>query len=249
MLNIFYKNYYMETLIKPSVFVLAAVLACTNLHAQTADEVVNKYVAAIGGKPAIESVKTLYIESDAEAMGNQLPSVTWIVNGKGYKNEVDFNGTKIVNCFSEKGGWSINPMTGASTATAMPEEQTKSMKGQMNVGGPLYDYAAKGSKIELVPGKDAADSDYRIKLTAAAATTTFSINKKTYYIDKSVTSANMMGQDVEITVSFSDYRKIDGGYVLAFSQSIVNPQYTVNITHKKVEVNKPIDPAIFDMPK
>lgn len=236
----------METLRKPSFFVLAALLACTNLHAQTADEIVNKYVDAIGGKPAIENIKTLYIESDVEVMGNSLPSITWIVNGKGYKNEVDFNGNKIVNCVSDKGGWTINPMMGSTTATAIPDEQMKTMKGQMNVGGPLYDYAAKGNKIELT-GQDSAD--YKIKLTIPSATTVFYINKKTYYIDKSVTNANMMGQDVEITAAFSDYRKLDGGYVLGFSQSITQPQYTLNITHKKVEVNKTIEPTIFDMPK
>jgi len=247
MINIFYKNKYMKTLMKPSLIVLAVVLVCTKSYAQTADEIVTKHVAAIGGKAGVESVKSLYIESNVEIMGNDAPSITWIVSGKGYKNEVTFNGSKIQQCVTDKGGWMINPMMGQSTATAIPDEQLKSMKGQINVGGPLYDYAAKGSKIELL-GKDSAD--YKIKLTTSAGLdVTFFVNMKTYLIDKTTSTISAQGQDMETTVLFSDYRKIDGGYVLNFGQQVTLPMYSLNITHKKVEVNKEIDPAIFEMPK
>lgn len=235
----------MKTLTKPSVFVLAAVLICTHLQAQTADDVVNKYVAAIGGKPAIENIRTVYVESDAEVQGMSTTATTSIINGKAYKFEMDFGGQKFTTCVSEKGGWMVNPMTGTA-AEKMPEDQVKMAKGQMSIGGPLYEYAAKGDKIELV-GQDSAD--YKIKLTSAAGTGIFYINKKTYYLDKTVSNVSMGGQDMEITVNFSDYRKLEGGFAFPYSQTVIRPMATVSFTHKKVEVNKPLDPAIFEMPK
>lgn len=237
----------MKTLRKSSVIALAVVLACTDLHAQTAEEIVSKHINAIGGKTAVDNVKSLYIESNVEVMGNDAPSTTWIISGKGTKSETTFNGSKFVQCVTDKGGWKIDPMSGQTTAVAIPDDQLKTLQGQINVGGPLYDYAAKGSKIELL-GKDSAD--YKVKLTTSAGLAiTFFINMKTYLLDKTVSTISAQGQDMETTVTFSDYRKLDGGYMLNFGQQVTLPMYTLNITHKKVEVNKPIDTSIFDMPK
>ena len=60
----------METLIKRSFFVLASVLAFSTLRAQTADDIVGKYVAAIGGKDALSGIKSLVISGSMEVMGN-----------------------------------------------------------------------------------------------------------------------------------------------------------------------------------
>src|SRR5580692_13013224 len=89
-IDILYKTKSMETLRMRSFFVLAALLAFTTLHAQTADDIVNKYTAAIGGKDAITGVKSLILESSVSVMGNDMTSTTTIVVGKGYKNESDF---------------------------------------------------------------------------------------------------------------------------------------------------------------
>ena len=113
---------------KRSLFALAALLAFTTLRAQTADDIISKYVTAVGGKDAITGVKSLIIESSVSVMGNDIPSTTTIVVGKGYKNESDFQGTKMVQCFSDKGGWMLNPMAGAATPTALTDEQAKAGK-------------------------------------------------------------------------------------------------------------------------
>jgi hypothetical protein len=146
----------------------------------TADEVVAKHIEAIGGKAAISQVKSVTIESSTSVMGNDAPTVTTVVDGVGYKNETDFNGTKIVQCYNDKGGWMVNPMAGAADPQPMPDDQYNQGKGQIYVGGPLYDYAAKGSKVELM-GKDG--NAYKIKLTSKENTeTTFLIDGTSYMV-------------------------------------------------------------------
>lgn len=213
----------------------------------TADDIVAKHIEAIGGKAAISQVKSLTIESSTSVMGNDAPTVTTIVDGVGYKNETDFNGTKIVQCYNDKGGWMVNPMAGASDPTPMPEDQYNQGKGQIYVGGPLYDYAAKGSKIEL-QGKEGGA--YKIKLTSKENTeTTFLIDATSYMITAAMGKAKMQDQDVDITTKFSDYRKTDVGYMIPYAMDIDLGQFQLSVAVKKVEVNKTIDPAVFEMPK
>jgi hypothetical protein len=192
------------------ILVVSALASAVSLSAQSADEIVAKYVAAIGGKDAISQVKSVYLESSVTMMGGENPSTTSIVDGVGYRNETEFNGTKIVQCFSDKGGWSINPMAGAANATPMPDDVYNQGKGQINIGGPLYDYAAKGSKVELV-GKEG--NAYKIKLTSKENVEAAYLIDSTSYLVTSVTSkGKMQDQDVDIITKFSDYRK-DGSWL------------------------------------
>jgi hypothetical protein len=230
------------------ILVVSALASAVSLSAQTAGEIVSKDVAAIGGKDAISQVKSVYMETSITMMGGENPSTTTIVNGVGYKSETDFNGTKIVQCYTDKGGWTINPMAGAATATPMPDDVYNAGKAQINIGGALYDYAAKGSKVELL-GKDGGA--YKIKLTSKENVEAVYLIDSTSYLITSVTSkGKMQDQDVDITTKYSDYRKTELGYVIPYAIDVdFGGQFGLTIAVKKVELNKTIDPAIFAMPK
>ena len=212
------------------------------------DEIVNKYVDAIGGKDKIQQIKTMYMESTNQVMGNEGPSTITIVNGVGFKVVTEVNGQSFIQVITDKGGWQLNPYAGATTPTPMPDDMVKQMKSKLDVSGPLFNYAAKGNKVEM-QGKDG--NDYKLKVTSSDSTeSTVYIDATTYYMTKLVTSASMMGQTMEVTSTFSDFKKGDLGLVFPYAIEIsYGGQFNITSTVKKLEVNKTIDPAIFAMPK
>jgi hypothetical protein len=225
----------------------AAAPAAAAAPALTADQVVAKYVDAIGGKAALASLKSISMETSAQIMGNDAPGTTVVLDGVGYKNETSFNDSKIISVYSAKGGWQVNPMAGMSDPTPMPDDQYKAGREQIYVAGALYDYAAKGSKIELV----SSDKDtYTIKLTTKDnQDSTYVIDATSFLIRSTVRKGKMQDQDVDITTVYSDYKKTDAGYTIPYTIDVdFGGQFQVTIGVKKVEVNKTIDPAVFDMP-
>lgn len=230
----------------------AGMLATVILFAQTADEIVNKHIEALGGKTRLNAIKTIYTEYDMEVMNNQASGVSYLVNGKGYRNEIDLGGQKIIQCITDKGGWSINPMAGQTSPEAMPEDQVKSSQGQLSAGGPLMDYASKGNTVEL-QGRDsiAGVNAYKLKVKGKDGTeSTMWIDPTTYYIVKAVNKATINGQNIETVIVFSNYKTTDYGYVMPGNTGVTLPQgINLNITNKKVEINKDIDMKLFEMQK
>ena len=122
------------------------VLSVAAVHAQSADEIIRKHIAAIGGKEKLSAINTVRMENTMQVMGSEAPSTTVIINGKGYRNESDFNGQKIIQVATDNGGWMVNPMAGANDPQPLPAEQAKAAKEQIYVV-PLLNYAARGGKL------------------------------------------------------------------------------------------------------
>jgi hypothetical protein len=230
---------------------IAAIFAIFSAGAQSVDDIISKHINAVGGKDVVSKLNSIHIEATMQVMGNEAPNTVTILNGKGYKSESDFQGQKIVQCVTDKGGWMVNPMAGAADPTAMQADELKNFKEQLYIGGPILNYAADGYKAEL-DGQEKVGSvnAYKIKLTSPdGIATNYYIDPTTYYLIKAVRHGNAMGQDVEISVTYSDFKKTDFGYTMANTvDTDFGGQFQLSATVKKVDINQPVDPKAFDMP-
>jgi hypothetical protein len=223
-------------------------VGAVSLSAQTADDVVAKHEAAVGGKDVLSQVKSISMEITTHMADNDMPGTLVTLDGVAFRSELDFNGAKIVQCYTAKGGWMVNPMAGITDPMPMPDDQYQAAKNQIYVGGDLHDYAANGNKLQLL-GKDA--NTYTVKLTTKDnEETTYVFDAATYLIKSITRKGKFQDQDVNITTSLSDYRKTDVGLVVPYAINVdFGGQFSLSITVNKVEVNKPVDPAICDLPK
>ncbi|MEA3462088.1 MAG: hypothetical protein U9R49_09430 [Bacteroidota bacterium] len=238
------KNF--RTLLLLIVFVFSGAFA----SAQDADKILNKYVKAIGGKEKLSKMKSLYTESEADIMGMASLQKTTILNGKGYKMEMEIMGEVIINCLTEKGGWVINPMMGDYSAQDMPEAQYVESKSQMFIGGPFTVYLEEGYQAKAL-GNEAVGSvnANKVELTPPGGTPAVHFfDSETGYIIKTVMEAEMEGQMVKTVLLYSDYKEVDGISIPHKIEMDAGGMFQMTSITVKVEVNKEVDPAIFIQP-
>jgi hypothetical protein len=238
---------------KPVKFCLIASAALLSIAAngQTADEIITKHIEATGGKEKLAAINSVVVENSMQVMDNASPNKVIILNGKGYRSESDFNGQKLVQVYTDKGGWAINPFAGSESPEAMPADQYKSGAGQMYIV-PLLNYSARGEKAELLGQEKVGNANaYKIKITDKDnIATTYFIDPSTYYMIKTVRSAQMMGQTIDLTVTYADFKKTDYGWVIPESMEInYGGEFSMTSKTNKVEVNAPVDAAVFEMKK
>ena len=227
------------------VLLLTVVSVGFAAKAQTADDIIGKYVDAVGGKDKLAQVKSVHTEATVNVMGTDNPASITVLVGKGYRSEAEVNGSKITQVYTDKGGWSINPFGGSSDPAPMPDDQYQAGKDDIWIGGMLLNYKAAGYTAELLP-KDG--NNYPIKITAGKRVTTYYIDATTYFINKTTTTASMQGQDMNVTTTYSNYQKTEFGYLAPYKIDVDLGQFQLGYTVKSVSVNKDVDPKIFDMP-
>jgi hypothetical protein len=256
------------------VSLVASLLASQNIFGQTADAIIGKYIDALGGKEKLLSIHSVYQEGVAVMQnGNEIDSKTWKVKDQLYRQEISFGMGNIVFIVTPKQGWSSNPRSGGTFKELTPE-QLQAGQMEMDPAGPLVDYAAKGSKAELL-GKDTVNGTecWLVDLTLSNGNDIkFSFDEKTGYIlRESIKGGGLMGggrrggganggggapggggnaapggANGMYSIDFSDYQKTEDGYI--FPMTIVAGSFGAKTSVEKLEVNKTVDVAGLSKP-
>jgi len=232
------------------IAIIITFISGSTTEAQTADDIINKYIDAIGGKDVLTKIKSVYFEGTASAMGNDYPLKTTMLAGKGFKTETTVNGVDVIQCITDTSGWMMNPLAGQTEPIALSADAVKQGQSSLSIGGELFNFKDKGFSDSLA-GRETYQNvnAYKIKLSQPGVEYVYFIDPTTYYILKTDTKVSIGGQDISGTTTYSDYRKTDVGYVVPYTVGVTNMGYDITINYNKIEVNKEVDPNIFAMPK
>ena len=105
------------------VIAAAAVLAASSAVAQTVDEIVEKNIAARGGRAALAAVKSIRMTGHAfGGPGRQAIVRREIVRPNRIRTEFEFQGTTGVWVWNGTTGWQVSPLEGSLDAQPIKGE-------------------------------------------------------------------------------------------------------------------------------
>jgi hypothetical protein len=218
-------------------------------QAQTVDEVIQKYAAAIGGLDAFNKVKTAKFTGTYSTQGVDLAMTIQTINGKATRSDIDYMGQTITSVYKDGKGWTINPLAGSTTATDLEGSQLNDLKMQSILANQLMDYKARGHQVVLA-GQEEVDGikTFKIALTNKddGKTTNYYLDASTYMLIKSVATRELMGQDIEVETFYSNIKEINGLKFSANRVQKVEGQVLSEAKFDKVELDIPIDEKIFN---
>ena len=220
------------------------VAAIFTVNAQTADEVIAKYITEIGGADKWSKVQSIKIEGQIEVQGIQIPFTMQGLQLKGMRVDAEFQGNKIIDITTPTKGWAQNPLSGKATLGPISEDELKQKLDDLDIQDAFVDYKAKGSVIESL-GKDEEDGNeyFKIKMTTKNG------NEKTYFFDtktnliyKIESIVKQQGQEMKSEQKLLDYQTTEYGIKFPFKQD----QGQMMMVTKKITINPTIDATIFN---
>jgi hypothetical protein len=213
-----------------------------SVKAQTADEIVQKHITAIGGADNWKKINSMRMTGSISAQGVELPIVLTMIPNKAERVEFTLNGITGYSIITKTEGWSYVPFAGQQKPEALPAEALKDAQESLDIQ-PLIDYKTKGNKITFL-GKDDVEGTevYKVKLVyKSGKEETMYFDASNYYHIKSVEKSKANGKEVEQVSTYSNYTKLPEGIVYPMNMDTGEGPMTV----KSVEINKPVDEKIF----
>jgi hypothetical protein len=229
---------------KMLLLALFAFVSIFHVQGQTLDEVIDKYVAAQGGKDKLLTLNTLVMEGTLNVSGQEITVKITQANYKGQRVDISFGGVSGYIIQTRDSGWQYLPFQGQQKPEALPAAVVQETLDGLDIQSPLLNYKEKGHTAELL-GKDDVDGTecYKIRLVSKSGMDeTFYIDPSNFYIIKLTSKTKATGKEVVQTQTFSNFKKLDNGYVFPFSATGFGPG---EITFSKIQVNVPVDSSIF----
>lgn len=222
---------------------LPIVLLSLNVQAQTADEIIEKYITAIGGKEKWKQVKSMKVNGFIEVQGIKINFTQQAIHNVGVRVDAEFQGQKIIDITTPTKGWSQNPFGGRSSLQPISEEELKQKLDELDIQDEFIDYASKGSTVEFL-GKDEEDGNefYKVKMT------TKNNNESVYFFDvntsliyKEEKTVKQQGQEMKMVTKVFDYKTIPFGIKIPHKSE----QMGQLLVTDKIDINPTIDENIF----
>ncbi len=222
------------------------------VSAQTADEIIAKYIKTVGGMEKIQAVKTL--RRTGKFTGGGGFEATFVEENKRpnmVRQDFLLQGMTGVNAYDGKTGWKIEPWGGKKDPEALGEEEMKQIVEDSDFDGPLVNYQQKGNKVEFVGMEPAEGTDaFKLKVTLANGDVRYYYMDTDYYVPIKIEMKRLIrGAEQEFETSLGDYKEVAGWYLCySVETNVKGSPNKSKVVYDKIEANVTIDDSRFQMP-
>lgn len=235
---------------------LALAFTVSFSHAQTADEIINKYLTATGGVEKWQKLEGIKMSAKVNQGGMDIPLDIFNLKDGRQMTAITFQGKTIKQgVYDGTTLWSTNFMTmKAEKSDAETTENFKTALGDFP--DPFLNYSAKGYKVELV-GKETVEGTetFKIKLTKKPVLVEGKSeeNVSFYFFDAEEFIPIMVESEIKVgpakgkiqQITMSDYQEVNGLFFPFSLGQGVKGMGSQPITMTKIELNPQVDPKEF----
>ena len=222
------------------------------LSAQTADDIIAKYIQTVGGMPRIQAVQTLRRTGRFTGSGGfEAVVVQESKRPNRVRQEFSLQGMTGITAYDGATGWKIEPWQGKKDPEALSEEEMRDITEESDFDGPLINYQQKGNRVEFVGMEQVEGTDaFKLKITLATGDVRYYYMDTDYYVPIRIETKRMIrGTEQEFETSLGDYKEVAGWYLPhSFETGPRGSQDKSKITFERIEANVPVDDGRFLKP-
>ena len=224
------------------LFIIALVMV-QSAQAQTADDIIDKYINALGGKAKLVTLNSVKMTGSLSVQGTDVAVTVTKLHNVGVRSDFEVMGTSNYQIIAVNKGVTFMPIQGMSSPTDMTEDQIKAGQTQLDVQSVLLDYKTKGTTVELAGTEKIGDEDnYKLKITFKnGVVTNYFIGSKNFRLNKSSAKRNVNGEDVEVETTFTNYKQNADGYWFSYTNGTMQGE----INFDKIETNIKVEESLF----
>jgi outer membrane lipoprotein-sorting protein len=252
----------------------------TSVAKLSATQVVEKNVGARGGLQAWRAVKTLSWSGKMDAGGNnrptlampgqqvsksvpkpkprpteqvQLPFTLEMKRPRQSRLEIIFNGQTAVQVYDGKQGWKLRPFLNRHEVEPYTAEEMKAAAMQADLDGPLMDYAAKGSSVDVEGTEDVEGHPaYVLKVTQKDRNVLHVWIDAKSFLELKIDGVprRLDGKPHAVSIYLRDFRTV-GGLVMPFvyETMVQGVKGSEKINIDKIVVNPDLPDSRFAKPQ
>jgi hypothetical protein len=208
----------------------------------TADDLVARNLEARGGADKLRALRNMHATGKMRFGGGLEAQMRFVtVAPDKARFEYSLQGLTAVNAWDGNEGWAISPFQGRRDPQKNSRDDSKGLIRAADIAGPLLDWKAKGSRLEYLGTEDIDGTlAHKLRVTFSDGDSQVLFLDPDHFLEIRVEDHQFVrGQEQVNTTDLGEYAQVDGVY-FPFEQG--------QMQLETIELNKPVDAAIFTFP-